>query len=1033
MIEWFLRNPVAANLLMVAILVLGIKSAFDLREEGFPKIPPSWVTISVFYDSGSAKQAEENITLKIEEAIENVAGIKDFESRSTRTGSTVTVRKEQDTDLDKLLNDVKARVDAITALPRGAERPVVTAAEWDETALRINLYGEVSKTLLQSLAERLREDLLLKPGITTVYLQGDKTPEITIEVDEARLQTYDLTLVDVSSAVARESVVEVSGVLRDENTITRLTADAPRYDKDDFAAIALRSYADGGKLRLGDVAKITDGFDSSPHTWLRFQQQPSVSVRVVVDRNDDIIQVVKDARQVVEDWRAEGRLPEGVSIAAWDDRSEVITTRLSTLLFNGAAGILLVIILLSVFLEARVAFWVALGLPICFAGALIAMGDWILGISINEVSTFGFIVAMGIIVDDAIVVGESITARQEKSPTLDATLEGVRLVALPTLTAGTTTAVAFASLAFVVGDFGHIFSQFSLIVAACLVFSMIESKLILPAHLRPKRHHAAAAGKSGRLRRRVQTGFETFKTRLFLPTLEKAIAYRYTTLLILVSMSLAGFGLLNRDLVRSVFFPSIPFDVVYADITMQSDASFGFTESTLNRMEGAVYEIAEAHQEQHGDSGSPVSHVQTRMTGDLRGNIRVALASDVAHPMSAPEFGRQWREAIGRPEGLKQLRVWDSEALPEALEIELLAPSLAEAEAGGRAMLAVLQQMPSIMDIRHNIDESAPQIRLELTPQGRALGLTTQELAQQLQQSFFGFETQRIQRGRDEIKVRVRYPDDARESMADLWAMHVRTPSGQTVLLESVAVAVTEHPVGERTRIDGRAAIAIRADVNKDITSPEAIIDGLEQDYFPEFRALHPDVLIEFGGEAEELALVSNSLRDIVVFALIVIYALLAVVLKSYLAPIIILTVIPFGVAGAIFGHLIHDLSFSILSLFGVMALGGVVVNDSLLLVVRYRQIRPSQANTHDAVLKAAAERVRAIILTSVTTYVGLIPLMANPSIQAAYLKPAAASLAYGVMFATVITLVLVPILIMVGDDIRRVFARWFATEEPAV
>jgi len=1027
MIAWFLRNPVAANLLMIGILVLGIRSALELQREGFPRMPPSRITVSVFYDSGSARQAEENITRKIEQAIKNLSGIEEVTSSSSRTGSTVTIRKTYDADIDKLLNEIKACVDAIIGMPKGAEKPVVEAEEWGQTALRINVYGEVPQDLLQSLAFSLREDLLGKPGIATVELQGYKTPEITIEVDETGLQTHGLSLQDISDAVARESVVEVSGALRGENAITQLTADAPRYRKGEFAHITVRKNPGGSELKLGEVATITDGFLRSPRTWLRYRGKHSVGLRIAVDEHGDIIRMTREAREVLDDWRARGKLPEGVGIAAWGDGSELIESRLGALLFNAAAGIILVILLLSLVLEARVAFWVAVGLPVCFAGALIAMGDGILGLSINQISTFGFIVAMGILVDDAVVVAENIHTRQALSPTPEATLEGVRQVAMPTLIGGLTTVVAFSSLAFVHGDFGGMFSQFSLVVAACLTFSMIESKLILPAHLLPQRGAAATSPPRRTPRRtiaqRFQARFETFKTDIFLPGLQRAIDYRYAILLLLLAIWLLGLGLITRGEVRPVFFPDIPFGLVYIEVAMQPDAGFGATENALEHIERTVYKAAEGLQREHGLAKPLVTSVRTHMRGDLDGTVFIELLSDSAQTVDVFDFSRRLRETIGRIEGLKGLRIHDSYAGRPSLDIQLLAPSFEQARAGRRTLREKLGQIPGVHDLSHDIDDTIEQIRLEPTPLGRALGLTTQDLTRQLQQAFFGFETQRVQRGRDEVKVRVRYPEDARRSLGDLWAMRVRTPNGQVVPLETVARAVNERVVGERTRIDGRSAVSIEAQVDKTITSPEVIVKEIVR-YLPEFHRAHPEVRVDFGGESEEQKRVIQSLRDIVIFALIVIYALLAIVLKRYGAPLIIMAVIPFSVAGALFGHLLHGLAFSILSLFGTMALIGVVINDSLLLVVRYLELRPGLASVRDAVLNAAAERVRAIVLTSVTTYVGLIPLMANPSIQGAFLKPAAASLAYGVLFGTVVTLVLVPVLIMIADDVKNLMGK---------
>ncbi|MEM1230832.1 MAG: efflux RND transporter permease subunit, partial [Pseudomonadota bacterium] len=495
MIAWFLRNPVAANILMVLILGMGTLSLLDLRKETFPRLPPDSVTVSVFYDSGSAAQAEENITLRVEQVLENVRGIRDIQSTATRSGSTTVIRKTAETDLTQLLNDVKAEVDAIVALPARAERPTVRAAQWDATAIRVQLFGDVSHAILREQAHALRAALLSQASIARVDLEGLREPEIAIEVDESQLQAQGLSLADVSRAVAAESVLEVSGVLRSPDATTRLTADAPRYDAQDFARIQLRDTGSGSQLQIADVARVRDGFAESPRRWQRFNGQPAVGLRVALDSQGDLLEVVAAVRARVADWRASGQLPAGVELALWDDQSDYVAARLSTIVGNGLMGIVLVIALLSITLQPSVAFWVAMGLPICFSGAWFLMGDGFLGFSLNEVSTFGFIVAMGILVDDAIVVGESIYTHRERELSEAATLHAVQRVAMPTLVGGLTTMIAFGSLSFHRAEMGQLFGQFALVVAACLLFSMIESKLILPAHLR----HVRPGQRQGRI------------------------------------------------------------------------------------------------------------------------------------------------------------------------------------------------------------------------------------------------------------------------------------------------------------------------------------------------------------------------------------------------------------------------------------------------------------------------------------------------------------------------------------------------------
>ncbi|MEM1189800.1 MAG: efflux RND transporter permease subunit [Pseudomonadota bacterium] len=1020
MIAWFVRNPVAANMLMLVILGMGVLSALQLRKETFPRLSPNSVTVSVAYDSGSAQQAEENITLRIEQALENVRGIRDIQSTSSRSGSTTTVRKLPDADLERLLNDVKAEVDAIFALPVRAERPVVRAQQWDETAIRVQLFGDVSHGILSELAERLRDDLLSQGNIARVDIEGRRTPEIAIEVDEAQLQAYGLSLADVSRAVASESVLEVSGVLRSPDSTLRLTADAPRYVAGDFARIPVRDNINGSQLTIGDVASVMDGYATSPHTWLRFNRQPSVGLRVAVDEQGDLLRVVEEARAVVARWQAEGQLPAGVAVDVWNDRSDYIVDRLSAIASNGLAGIVLVILLLSVTLQTRVAIWVAMGLPICFAGALLAMSDGILGMSINEVSTFGFIVAMGILVDDAIVVGESIYTHRSASPTDESTVRAVHRVAMPTLIGGLTTIVAFGSLAFHKAEFGQIFGQFALVVAACLFFSMIESKLILPAHLRsvmPERGDSRLA----RLRGWINERLDDFRERWFLPALERAIDRRYSMMILILAVAVGGAGLLVNEQVRSVFFPDVPGSTISVELAVADDASYGFTERALNRLERTAYAVGDALSQDLG--AEVIESTSVRMTGDLAGRAYVALTPEALRRISLAQFTEHWRDAIGQLEGVTDLELKFSDTNIQGFWLEIKAADFEEALTVGRELLEPIRLMDGLDDVRTSFDVGAPEIRLVPTEQGRALGLSTQSLAQQLQQSFFGFETQRIQRGRDELRVRVRYPEEARRTVTDLWDMQVRTPSGQSVPLATVAQAVVERSNRERIRIDGRSAVWISANVNKGVTSPEAVVGEIRNKLLFDLQRRYPQVNFSFGGEAEELADFEASFKRITFVALIVIYAILAVALKSYAAPLAILSVIPFGIVGAVFGHWLHGLSFSMLSFFGVLALSGVVINDSLLLVSRFRD-RLADLEPRAAVRAVAAERLRAILLTSLTTYVGLAPLIANPAPGASYLKPAAASLAYGVLFATFITLIFVPLLLMIGEDLRVTIAR---------
>ena len=1015
LIAWFARNPVAANLLMLIILTVGIVSGLNLRREAFPSFEPDSVTVTVPFNSGSAALAEE-IAIKIEEAITSVAGIKTTTSTSDASGVTTTIVRKSGTDLNKLVNEVKAAVDTIPTLPARAERPVIQEQQWENDALWVQVYGDAGQATLQRTAQQLREALLASNSISRVNLVGNRIPEISIEVSESELQAYDLTLAEVSDVVARESFSEVGGALRSEDVNIGITADQRRFEEQEFADIVLRGDATGGQLRLGDIADVVDGYDAMSAVWMRFQQQPAIALQIVTGGGDDIVRSVAEAKSIVEDWRQSTRLPAGVSVEAWIDASQTIASRLRDMLKNGLGGILLVVGVLAIFLNLRVAFWVAMGLPICFAGAAVFMGQSILDISLSELSTFGFIVAMGIIVDDAIVVGENIySSRVKYGESVESTIRGVQQVSVPTIFGALTTIAAFGSLVLVDGSFGRIFAVFAIIVAVSLVFSIIESKLILPAHLAHLPVSRSADAKPGpleRLRGRIDEALSRFRTQTYLPFLRWLLRHRLVAVAAFVALMAGAYGLVSSGAVRTVFFPSIPSQTVSLDVTAQADASFGIVERSLARIEATVGDLNDQYSAATGGGPGPIVHMQTRMIDDLTGRVTIGLSADSSQAIDLEQLVREWREAIGTPEGIESIRIDANEGAPEELQIELLASNAGELAAANGVLMAALEHNPAVQAASSNYARGRAQVRLELNAEGRMLGLSAQDLAEQLQQAFFGFETQRIQRGKDELRVRVRYPESERRDISDLWQMRVRTPGGAVVPLESVSTPVTEYPVPAIYRYNGNRSVTVTADIDETIAPPSAIVQQLEQTTFRELSAQYPGLRIVLGGQAEEMGIILTSLMKSAGFALLMIYALIAIPLRSYSQPLLIMMAIPFGLVGAIAGHFILGLPISLLSMFGILALSGVMVNDSLLLISRFNEHRKAGIEMTEALLTACGDRLRAVFLTSVTTFIGLLPLLSSTSIQGQYLKPAAASLAYGILFGSAITLVMIPVLV---------------------
>lgn len=1024
-IAWFAANPVAANLLMILVVVLGLMQMGSLRKEAFPSMEPDRLTVSVSYDSGSAQQSEEGIAIKIEDQLEGVVGIDTITSESNRNGATVTVEKKADYELDALLRDVKSKVDAISTFPADAKKPVIEKAEREEHSIWLQLYGKAGRDTLQRLADDLKRDLLSESAISRVTISGWLDPMMAIEIDEGKLQAYGLSLSDVEDAINQGSSNTMTAVMRNRQLYLQLQASEQAYRKQEFAQIPLVTADDGKQILLGDVTDIRDTFDDTTSVLSRFNGNSSVALQVITAGQDDITDSVTAAHEVVEEWLADGKLPQGVELASWYDRSTAISDRLNLLVRNALSGIFWVFLLLAVFLNLRVAIWVAAGLPFIFFGTLYFMGDNFLGLSLNEFTTFGFILALGIVVDDAVVVGESVySVRRAEGDTLSSTVKGTMRVAIPTLFGVFTTVAAFWALSQTSGRLGELYAQFAAIVAVSLILSIIESKLILPAHLAHLNTHRSngSRGILG-LWQKVQLGadrsFELFSSKVYRPIIDFALHNRYAVALIF----LAVFGLVVAmpltGAIRVSFFPDIPGDTVRAELTMRNDASFGQTHNALRLLEQRAYE---ADRTLRGDAASGIAHLQVLSEADQSGKVTVELGPDATYDIRT--FTQKWRGLAGLPEGVRSLVVQNSPRMVDAVRVELRADDDQVLTMAGEALKTHLGEIPGVFGIEDNLEPGMPRMHLELTQQGRALGLTTDGLAAQVLQAFSGQIVQRYQRGSDEIEVKVRYPEADRQSAADVINARVRTNDGTVVPLSSVATVTFGYARDSISRIDGKRAVYISADVDKDKVSATELVTQLKRELAPQLERQFPGLGIHFAGEAEQQAETQASMTQMFLLALLVIYLLLAIPLKSYIQPVLIMTAIPFGIVGAILGHWLNDLSLGILSLNGIIALSGVVVNDSLLLVARFNEHKPDAAHLHEAISRACRERLRPVLLTSFTTFAGLMPLLGETSRQAQFLIPAAVSVAYGIMFATVITLILIPALLMIQHDIADLLKR---------
>lgn len=1030
-IPWFVANPVAANLLLMLVIVLGAIQLTTLRKEAFPSMDPNSINVSVSYSSGSALQAEEGLAIKIEDQLEDVSGIDTITSQSTSSGVTVSIEKQDDYDLDLLYEDISTKIDAISTFPADAKNPIIEKGEREEHSLWLQLYGTSDRHTLQQLADDLKDDLLAKEAISRVTISGRKDPMMVVEIEEAKLRAYGLSLSDVEDAINQSSSSAATAVIRNKQLNLQLKSSEQAYQKEDFSSIPLLTTSDGHRLLLGDVATITDSFDDETAVLSRYNGQDTISLQVITTGLDDISNSATSARKVAEQWRLSGKLVEGLELATWYDRSTSIDQRLQLLIKNALTGISLVFILLAVFLNLTVAFWVAMGLPFIFFGTLYFMGTSFIGLTLNEFTTFGFIMALGIVVDDAVVVGESVyTERAKGGDTIENTIKGTMRVAIPTIFGVFTTVAAFYALSQISGHLGELYSQFAVVVAICLILSVIESKLILPAHLahlntRPK----VSSNWLMRLWQMVQhsadRAVQLFTERCYKPIIEYALHYRYSVIIVFVALFILVVSMPFSGVLRVSFFPDIPGDTVIASLTMENDTSYGQTHDALGILERRAYQ---ADHELSGESTtSYITSLQILAESDQSGRVTLKLSSDA--PYDIQSFTLHWQDLAGLPEGTRSLSVQNTHRMVDALRIELRATDDSILAAAGAKLKEELEKIPSVSGIEDNLQPGQPQLQLKLTAQGRALGITTEMLSEQIYQGFSGQVVQRYQRNSDEIEVKVRYPEDERQNGADLLKSSVRLSDGTAIPLASVATVTYGYTRDSITRINGKRAVYISADVDKDAVSATELVNTLKTTVATELQANYPGLSIHFAGEAEQQSETQQSMIHVFFIAMLMIYILLAIPLKSYIQPLLIMTAIPFGIVGAILGHWINDLSLGILSLNGIIALSGVVVNDSLLLVSRFNTLRNEGENIHDAISGACRNRLRAVLLTSFTTFAGLMPLLGETSLQAQFLIPAAVSLAYGIMFATMITLILIPSLLMIQADVVKglgAIKRWY-------
>ena len=1044
MIEWFARNSVAANLLMVFLVASGVIAIFNINSEVFPEFSLDLINIEVPYLGAAPEEVEEAVCVRIEEAIQGLDGIKQITSTASEGMGTIIVELDLGADVRSVLDDIKGRVDAIDTFPEETEKPIIREMIARNQVIDLAVSGNADEFTLKAVAEQIRDELSTIPEISQVDIVSARPYEISIEVSELALRRHGLTFDDVASAVRRSSLDLPGGSVRSEGGEILLRTIGQAYRGEEYESLVLLTRADGTRLPLGDVATVVDGFAETDQ-FARFDVESTVLLSVFRTGDQSALTIADRVYEYVE--RTQPTLPAGISLTLWQDQAMMLSARLTLLLRNGLTGFTLVFLLLALFLELRLAFWVSLGIPISFLGAIMLMPG--LDMTVNIMSLFAFILVLGIVVDDAIIVGENIYSRQEvHGEGLRGSIEGAREIATPVTFAVLTTVAAFMPLMFVPGMMGKIFRVIPLIVIPCLLFSLIESLNILPAHLSylPK---SRRRGLWTRFQETVANGLKLFIQRVYKPSLELGLRWRYLTASVGVSTVIVTVGMVLGGWTNFHFFPSIEADFMAGAITMPLGSPVSDTSEAVRKLETGAERLRAALIEETGKDyfrhvfasigdqpvssrgGGPIGPVRN-LTASNVGEVTIELAPAQERAYTSQQLGNRWRELTGPIPEAVDINFNVSFMTPgEDVDVMLVGPDIARLRAAADEVKTQLRGYSGVYGITDSFREGKQEIKLDIKPAAETLGLTLQDLGRQVRQAFYGEEAQRIQRGRDDIRVMVRYPADQRRSLGNLENMRIRTPDGGEVPFGQVAVVETGRGFASIKRVDRNRAVNVMAAVDDSVTTGGAVISDLERRILPEILARYPGVFYVLEGMQAEQQEAIGGLQVGFGVGLIVIFALLAIPLKSYVQPLIIMSAIPFGLVGAVWGHIVMGLDVTLMSMFGLVALSGVVVNDSLIMVSFINRKREHHVDLMTAVREAGVSRFRPILLTSLTTFFGLVPLMLERSFEAAFLVPMAVSLAFGVIFATFITLVLVPTAYLILDDVKRGARRLFGRDEP--
>ena len=1032
-IKWFTENIVAANLFMILIIISGYITLPKILMEIFPAPELDIVSISVPYPGASPEDVEKLICTKIEENIVGIESVKKIRSSALENQGFIYVELLPGEDISKVKEEIITTVNAITTFPDKAERPVISELKIQSQVMQVAVYGDIDEESLTSLSKRIQDEISILPNITLTSMSGIKSKEVSIEISENQLKKYSLSFDEIIKAIKLSSIDMPGGKIQSKGNEYLIRTDGQANSGSDYKNITILTKADGTRLKLGDIASIKDGFVEGEAS-LKFNGVPTKLINIFRVGNQSAIEVSNTINDYID--KVKSSLPESISITSWNDESRILRGRIDLLLRNAKLGFILVVLVLALFLKPKLAFWVSLGIPISFMGALLMFPY--LDVSINLLSLFTFILVLGIVVDDAIIVGENIYRHIEDGEDLKtAARKGAHEVGIPVIFAVLTTIATFSPMLFVDGSVGRIWRIIPLVVIPTLLWSLIESLTILPAHLA----HIKTKAPKFKLLKKISLQWESFQLRIesylhyfikkkYVPLLKKSIKDPFLTISIFIFILVINIGLIGGGWLKFSFFPPIEGDVIIADVTFPLGTPIEVTNDAIDKIEKAAittdqYFEGSINQKLFVNTLTSVGYESVNTTGQStgpggrtgvfrfsshKGYMWAELISGEERKIPVSDVINKLREETGDIIGVKDIQftssLFDS---GEPINIQLTGLDFNDLNIVVNKIKAHLKSYIGVFDIKDSYTDGKDQLSITMLPEAENYGITNYSLANQVRQAFYGEEIQTIQRGRDEVKVNIRYPKEDREKISNLENMSIRTRDGREIPFKLIGKINKSTSSPSITRIDRKRAINITADVDISRANSNEIVRNLEDNFIPNLLKDYPYISYSLEGEQRQQNENLESLKNNYILSLIIVYMLLAIPFRSYIQPIIVMSAIPFGIIGAVIGHLLFGMNFSILSMIGIVALSGVVVNDSLVLVDFINRYVKNGYSIEEASIKAGKTRFRPILLTSITTFVGLMPLLLEKSLQAQFLIPMAVSLGFGVLFSTFIILILIP------------------------